>query len=338
MSFSNPEAFFLLFILVPFTLVVIYNYGEKKKILNGFISENAYKRLGYRSGKEVDFFKASLIILSLIFFITALAGPEWGEKYEHIDMKGIELVFLMDTSNSMNAEDLKPNRLEIAKNLIISIVDNLKTDFVSLINFAGVAYVQCPLTVDYEAFKLMTEASLISPDEEQGTDFSVALNLALNAFKKSKGTTKVVVLITDGEDQEHEWHEIISEFKKQGIVIFTVGVGVISGAPIPLKDKDEKVIGWKKDKKGNIVKTKLDEKPLIRIASQTGGQYFRLTSVSSIDVFVKSLKQFERSVIQKKVKLKKIKRFIYPLSIGIIFLILELLLTEKKIKWVKKQF
>ena len=336
MIFSNPEAFFWLFVLIPLIFVAIYNYRKKKKILNGFISENAYKRLGYRSGKEIDFFKTSLIILSLIFFITALAGPEWGEKYEHIDIKGIEMVFLMDTSSSMNAEDLKPNRLEIAKNLVISIVDNLKTDFVSLINFAGVAYVQCPLTIDYEAFKLMTEASLISPDEEQGTDFSVALNLALNAFKKSKGATRVVILITDGEDQEHSWMNIISEFKKQKIIIFSVGVGVIAGAPIPLKDKDGKVIGWKKDKKGNIVKTKLDEKPLIQIASQTGGQYFRLASVLSIDVFVRSLKRFERSVIKKKVKLKKIKRFVYPLSIGIILLILELLLTEKKIKWVKK--
>lgn len=336
MSFSNPEAFFLLFVLIPLIFVAIYNYKKKKKILNGFISENAYKRLGYRSGKEIDFFKASLIILSLIFFITALAGPEWGEKYEHVDIKGIEMVFLMDTSSSMNAEDLKPNRLEIAKNLVMSIVDNLKTDFVSLINFAGVAYVQCPLTIDYEAFKLMTEASLISPDEEQGTDFSVALNLALNAFKKSKGATMVVILITDGEDQEHSWMNIISEFKKQKIIIFSVGVGVIAGAPIPLKNKDGKVIGWKKDKKGNIVKTKLDEKPLIQIASQTGGQYFRLASVSSIDVFVRSLKRFERSVIKKKVKLKKIKRFVYPLSIGIILLVLELLLTERKIKWVKK--
>jgi len=336
MSFSKPEAFFLLLLLIPLVFLFFYNFRRKKRLLSQFFSEPANKKLSFRSGREIDFFKASLIVLALLFFITALAGPEWGEMFENVDIRGVEMIFLLDTSNSMVAEDLKPNRLEVAKQLIINIVEEFNSDYVSLINFAGVAYIQCPLTIDYEAFNLLTQASIISPDEEQGTDFATALNLSLKSFKSAKESKKVVILITDGEDQEGLWPEIVSELKKQNIIVFTVGVGVISGAPIPLKNKEGEITGWKKDKKGNIVKTRLDENILIQVASRTGGQYFRLTDVSSIDIFVKNLKTFERSVLSKRVKLKKIKRFHYPLILGIILLIIEMMLTEKQLKWKKK--
>jgi Ca-activated chloride channel family protein len=335
MSFSHPEAFSLLALLVLFIVVAFYNFKKKKKLLTTFISSIAYKRLGIRSGGEIDFFKTSLITLALIFFILALAGPQWGEHFESMDIRGIEMVFLLDTSFSMNAEDLKPNRLEVAKQLVVGIVDNLRTDYVSLINFAGVAYVQCPLTIDYEAFKLMTEASTISPDEEQGTDFGQAFLLALETFKKSRSDKKLMILITDGEDQEQTWNQAIDALQKEKILIFTVGVGRVSGAPIPKKNEKGEVTGWKKDKKGNIVKTQLDENTLIHVASRTGGQYFRLTDTVSVDTFINHLKNVERSLLSKKVKLKKIKRFHYPLIIGIILLMVESILSEKRIKWKK---
>ncbi len=335
MSFSHPEAFSLLALLVIFIFVAFYNFKKKKKLLTTFMSSIAYKRLGIRSGGEIDFFKTALVTLALVFFILALAGPQWGEQFESMDIRGIEMIFLLDTSTSMNAEDLKPNRLEVAKQLIVSIVDNLRTDYVSLINFAGTAYVQCPLTIDYEAFKLMTEASTRSPAEEQGTDFGQAFLLALETFKKSKSDKRLMILITDGEDQEKTWYQTIDEFQKEKILIFTVGVGVASGAPIPIKDEKGEVTGWKKDKKGNIVKTQLDENTLIHVASQTGGQYFRLTDPASVDTFVNHLKNVERSLLSKKVKLEKIKRFHYPLIIGIILLMVESMLSEKRIKWKK---
>lgn len=337
MTFSHPEAFFLLVLLALFILVAAYNFKKKKSLLNDFISSTAYKRLGIRSGGEIDFFKTLLVTLAMFFFIFALAGPQWGEQFESMDVRGIEMVFLLDTSTSMNAEDLKPNRLEIAKQLIGSIVDKLRTDYVSLINFAGSAYIQCPLTIDYEAFKLMTEATTISPPEEQGTDFEQGFRLALKTFEKSKSQNKVLVLITDGEDQEKTWQQVIELFQKQKIIVFSVGVGVAAGAPIPIKNEQGEVTGWKKDKQGNIVKTRLDENTLIQVASGTGGQYFRLTGAAAADTFVNNLKNFERSVLSKKVKKKKIKRFHYPLIIGIIILMLELILSEKRIQWKKNR-
>lgn len=313
--------------------MALYNYKKKRKILNAFLSDTAYQRLGIRSGREIDFFKTALVTLSLVFFILALAGPQWGEQVENVDIKGIEMLFLLDTSNSMNAEDLKPNRFEVAKHLVASIVDNLQTDYVALINFAAVAYVQCPLTIDYGALKMLTEASLISPAEEQGTDFGRAFEVALKSLENSKSEKKLIILITDGEDQEGGWQEFIPELKKQKIVVFTVGVGAATGAPIPIKGKEGEISGWKKDKQGNIVQTRLDENTLIRIASAADGQYFRLSDVSGVDAFIAVLKSYERSVLKKKVKFKKKERFHYPLIVGIIILLLELIITEKRLSW-----
>ena len=121
-----------------------------------------------------------------------------------------------------------------------------------------------------------------------------------------------------------------------GIIIFTVGVGASSGAPIPLKDKEGNITGWKKDKQGNIVKTSLDENTLVQIASGTGGQYFRLTDAAGIDAFVNNLKKFERTVLKKKMKLQKIKRYHYPLIAGILILLLELILSERRLSWKEK--
>lgn len=335
MSFTHPEAFLLFAVLGIFIFVAIYNFQKKNKLINAFISSAAYKRLGIRSGREIDFFKTSLITLALGFFIIALAGPQWGEQFENVEIRGIEMIFLMDTSSSMNAEDLKPNRLDVSKQLISSIVDNLTTDYVGLINFAGVPYVQCPPTTDYEAFKMMADASNISPDEEQGTDFGGGFQLALKTLEKTQGEHKVIILITDGEDQEKKWQQSIGEIQKQKIVVFSVGIGVATGAPIPIKNEKGEVSGWKKDKEGNIVKTQLDENTLIQIASQTGGQYYRLTNAASIDTLINNLKHYERSVLAKKVQSNKIKRFHYPLIIGLILLIVELLLSEKRLQWKK---
>jgi Ca-activated chloride channel family protein len=333
MKFSNPLAFVLFALLVLFIGVAIYNYKKKKKLLSGFISAFAYKKLGVRGGGEIDFFKTALVTLAMAFFILALAGPEWGEKFENVDIKGIEMLFLLDTSNSMNAEDLKPNRLEVAKQLIAGLVDNLRTDYVALVNFSGSAYVQCPLTIDYDALKLMVDASVISPAEEQGTDFSRAFELALKTYQKSRNEQRVIILITDGEDQEKKWQAFIPEFKKQKIIIFSVGVGAASGAPIPIKDKEGKLVGWKKDKQGNIVKTRLDEQTLRQVALRTGGQYFNLADSTGVEAILNKLKTFERRVLSQKVKLKKIKRFYIPLIIGIILLLLEMILSERKLSW-----
>jgi Ca-activated chloride channel homolog len=336
MTFANPTLLLLLLLLIPFTLLVLWNFRKKRQILHEFISPAAASRITMRGGREIDFFKSALLLLAFCFFILALARPQWGERFENLDIRGLEIIFLLDTSNSMNAEDLQPDRLEVAKNLIVTIVDNLRTDLVSQINFAAVAYVQCPLTMDYEAFKLMAQASQISPAEEQGTDFAKGFALALRLFQKSRGSQKLLVLITDGEDLEKNWPESLKELQKEKITVFTVGVGIPGGAPIPILDQDGKTIGWKKDAQGNMVKSRLDEGTLINIASACQGQYYRLSAVAGIEPFIRILKAYERKLLAQKVKSKKIDRFQYPLLLAILLLVSEMALSDRKITWRKK--
>ncbi len=333
MSFANPTALYLLLFLIPLAAIMVINFRKKKEFLTGFMSEKSFSELGFRSGREVPFIKATLIIIAIMFFILALAGPRWGEKFENLNVKGIEMIFLLDTSFSMNAEDIKPNRFAVAKDLINTIVQNLKTDYVGLINFSGIAHVQCPLTIDYEAMKLLTESSVISPPQEQGTDFFEALSLALRTLKISSNSNKVIFLITDGEDQEDRWKDILDEIKAEKLPVFTIGIGIPSGAPIPVRDKSGNMKGWKKDNKGDLVRTKLNEIVLKQISRESGGDYFRLTDTAGIEVLMNNLKNFERSVLRKKVRSVKIERFHYPLAIGIIILLIELFLIEKKITW-----
>lgn len=335
MTFANPALLLLLLLLIPFTLLVLWNYRKKRQVLHEFISQGAAARIAVRGGREINFFKSALLLLALCFFILAMARPQWGERFENLDIRGLEIVFLLDTSNSMNAEDLQPNRLEVAKNLIATIVNNLKTDLVSQVNFAAVAYVQCPLTLDYEAFKLMAMASQVSPAEEQGTDFASGFTLALRLFKKSNGSQKMLVLITDGEDLEKNWPESLKELQKAKITVFTVGVGIPAGAPIPILDKNGKTIDWKKDAQGNIVKSRLDEGTLIKIASACQGQYYRLSAVAGIEPFIRILKTYERKLLAQKIKSKKIERFAYPLLLAVFFLVFEMVLSDRKITWQK---
>ena len=335
MTFANPVVLFLLLLLIPFALLVIWNYRKKRRMLHEFISPEAEERSVVRGGREMDFFKAALLLAAFFFLILALARPQWGERFESLDIRGLEIVFLLDTSSSMNAEDLQPSRLEVAKNLITEIVDSLRTDMVSLVNFAAVAYVQCPLTMDYEAFKLLAQASAASPEEEQGTDFAKGFALALRMFKNSPASQKLIVLISDGEDQEKNWTASIAELQKQKIAVFTVGVGSPGGAPIPILDQSGRTADWKKDGQGNIIKSRLAEATLIEIASAGAGQYYRLSAAAGISAFIGILRDYERQLLAKKVKSKKIDRFAYPLLLAVFFLVGEMAISDRKVTWRK---
>jgi Ca-activated chloride channel family protein len=335
MDFAWPMALFLLVLAPLFALLAWFNYAKKRRLLRQFLSEAAEEKNVVRGGREIDFFKAILVTLALAFLALALARPRWGERFENIDIRGLEIAFLLDTSTSMQAEDLKPDRLEVAKGLIAQISDTLHTDLVSLINFAGVAYVQCPLTSDYEAFKLLCQASAISPEEEQGTDFEKPFSLALRGFARARGSQKLVVLITDGEDLENRWQAPLDQFRKMGIVVFTVGVGLPGGAPIPVHASGSAIADWKKDKNGQMVRSTLDESTLIRIASATSGQYFRLNDASAGDRFTEMLKAYERKLLAQKVRSRKVERFYVPLLLAALLLIAEMMLSDRKLSWKK---
>ncbi len=335
MTFAYPRALYLLLLLVPFAVLAVYNFRAKGRILREFIAAEAQGTGVVRAGREIDFFKAALLLAVLALIILALARPQWGERFESTDIRGLEIVFLLDTSASMNAEDLPPSRLDAARSLIVAVVNALRTDMVSLVNFAGSAYVQCPPTLDYEAFKLLALASGPSPEEEQGTDFAKAFALALRLFRGSQASQKLAMLISDGEDQERGWPEAVKELRKRNITVFTVGIGATGGAPIPVRDPEGRTSGWKKDREGAIVKSQLEETTLARIAADCGGQYYRLSDPSGIAPLVGILRAYERQQLSRKVRSRKVDRFAVPLLLAVLLLAAEMALSDRRIAWRK---
>jgi len=337
MNFAFPWALFLLILLLPLVGLMVFDFRQKKRILSGFLSRTAASVNVVRSGREIDFFKALLMAAALAFFILALAGPQWGERYSTIELRGLPVYFLLDTSTSMAAEDVKPNRLEAAKNLIRTLAAELPSDMIGLANFAALAYVQCPLTLDREAFALLTGASALSPADAQGTDFGQALAVAARSLKDLRASRKLVVLVTDGEDQEGTWKKALAELKKGAVVVYTVGVGVRNGgSPIPIKDEQGRVRDWKKDRMGKRVRTVLDERTLEEIATRGGGRFFRLSDGSGSGAIVQALKSVVRGILAQRVRREKIARFQYPLLLGLFLLGMEMVLSERRWPWAKK--
>jgi len=336
MDFSRPWVLYFLLGLVPFLFLVFWAISRSRAGRRQFLGDRAYLVLGSRRSHDLDVVKGVLmaVILSLLLF--ALAGPRWGEVYEEDDVKGVQLMFLLDTSASMLAEDVKPNRLSMAKAIISSVLSHLRSDMVALVTFAGRAYVQCPLTLDHEAFAMFVEATEISPEMEQGTDLGAALTVAQEAISKSSVAGRLMVLMTDGEDHELQWEKVLGNLKKLNVTLFVIGVGALEGVPIPQRNEKGEVTGWKNDRQGQIVKTRLDEATLVRLAQETKGRYLRLDDATTIPQLLEVVKGLERRILGQQVNLRRIPRFQYPLALAILLLMMEMLLTRRKIQWRKK--
>lgn len=270
MKFSNPYAINLLWLLFPVAGVQIYGLMKRKKILNAFanISMQAVIIPGYDPNRR--WIKLICIIVASGLAIFAMAGPQWGFRWEKVNQKGVDIMIALDCSKSMLAQDIKPNRLERAKREIVDLLNMLQSDRAGLVAFSGQAILQCPLTLDHQAFHIFL--NVLEPGflPIGGTNLEAAVQSCYQGFEKNSDTQKAIILITDGEGTTGKTDQILEKIVKEGIKIFTIGVGEPQGAPIP----DESG-GFKKDKSGNIILSKVDEAELQRIAAQTGGAYVR---------------------------------------------------------------
>jgi Ca-activated chloride channel family protein len=218
--------------------------------------------------------KHRLTFSGLILLIFAASGPQIGTRVAPVERKGIDLVFALDVSESMNAQDVKPSRLEKAKFEISQMINQLKGDRVGLIVFAGSSHLYLPLTSDYEAAQLFLDAIDTKMIPTQGTDLSTALRTAISAFNEESEKYKVMVLVTDGEDHEGAAVELVSKAYKLGIIAHAVGVGTLKGSLIPINDKSS----YKRDKKGILITSKLNEAMLTELADAGGGIYSRFNN------------------------------------------------------------
>jgi len=264
------------YLLVPALVALVWwARARKQRDMERLADRDLLDRLTASVSRRGQLAKTILVVAAVGLLVTALARPQFGSRVETVRREGRDVLIALDLSASMVAEDMAPNRLEKAKFAIADLIDQLDGDRVGLVAFAGEAFVQSPLTLDYGAARLFLNA--MEPDmmSVQGTNLGQAIAVALDAFAATERRHRVLVVITDGEDHEGEVDDAISRATDEGVVIYTVGIGSTDGVPIPDFDAIGQAQGFKRDGDGAVVTTRLDEATLMTLAERTGGTYYR---------------------------------------------------------------
>ena len=280
--------------------------------------------------------KFILYTLALIFLILGICNLQTGSKLQDVKREGADIMICLDVSNSMLAEDLKPNRLERAKQAIEQMIDKLQGDRVGIVVFAGEAYTQLPITTDYGSAKLFLNAITPNIIERQGTDISAAIQKASESFGKDEGKNKAIIVITDGEDHEEDAVKAAEEAEKQGVSIHTIGIGSDAGVPIPVYNNGVPA-GYRKDKEGNTVVTKLNEKLLQSIAGAANGVFVKANNADvGLDAVLDKVNELEKKQFESKMFTDYEDQFQWFIGASLLFLLIEFLISERINNWWRK--
>lgn len=332
--FAHPYYFYLLLLIALFTIVFVIFMLWRKRALMRFGEPDVIRQLmpDFSVSKPIVKFIGLMLIIAAL--IVALASPQTGSRLEKVKRKGIDLMICLDVSNSMLATDIKPDRLERAKQAISRLIDNLEGDRIGIIVFAGKAYTQLPITTDYAAAKMFISSINTSIVPTQGTAIAEAIGVAAGSFGESKHN-KAIVIITDGEDHEGSVLEQTEAAMKKGIVVYTIGMGLPEGAPIPVYNGTIQT-GYKKDRDGNTVMSKLDETLLQRVASVGKGMYIRATtSETGLNKIFDDISKIQKMEIEEKQYSDYEDRFQYLLGLALLLLILDLFIFERRTRWLQ---
>jgi Ca-activated chloride channel homolog len=332
--FANPEYFWGLLIIPLLLVLFIYSRIKRQKAIRLFGSENTMKLMMPNVSRPRPVFKFIIVMLALVFFITGLARPQFGSKLKKVKREGVELMIVLDVSNSMMAEDIEPNRLERAKRAIARLIDKLKNDKIGLIVFAGQAYTQLPITTDYNSAKLFLAS--VSPEliPVQGTAIGAAIDLATRSFTPSKESNKAIIIITDGENHEDDAVGAAKAASEKGIVVHTIGMGLPQGSPIPVFINGQKE--YRKDNDGKPVVTKLDETMLEQIAATGKGIYIRANNAQvGLNTLFDEINKMQKTEMESRIYSEYNDQFQILFIIGLALLFIEFLILERKNKYLK---
>ncbi|GIV43271.1 MAG: membrane protein [Bacteroidia bacterium] len=309
----------------------------RKKAFARFSESHLLKQIMPNLSERKTRLKVWLQIFAFALVVVAMANPQLGSKLEEVKREGIDLMIALDVSNSMNAEDLQPNRLERAKQIITKVIDKLKGDRIGIIVFAGEAYIQLPITTDYAAAKLFLTTINTGYIPTQGTAIGNAIDLAtkaLTAKEEEQQRSKVILVITDGENHEDDALTAAKEAVNNGIIVHTMGFGSPNGVPIPVY-KNNKMVGYKTDKDGTTIITKLNESLLQQIAAAGNGIYIRGTnSNASLNTFLEEINKLEKTELSSQIFTEYESRFQYLIALALFFLTIEYFIPRIKSKWI----
>jgi len=329
--------YFTLLIIIPVIIVLfLLVLWWKKRTQRKFSNLNLLKDLAPNSSIFKSVLKLVLLLLGITFLIIALVNPKMGTKLKTVKREGVDIVFALDVSKSMLAEDIAPNRLEKAKQIISKTIDKLGSDRVGIIVYAGNSYPLLPITTDHGAANMFLQNANPDMVSSQGTDINGALKLAKTYYNDNEQTNRFLIIISDGEDHQEETKQVAKTLTEDGIKIYTIGVGTEKGGPIPMRVNGS-LIGYKKDNKGETVITKRKPEILEGIADAADGKYIDGNVTDKpVKAIADVIANAEKSEFETKQFSDYKDQFQWFLGIGLFFLIVDIFLFEKKTKWLRK--
>ena len=323
--FAHIEYFWLL-LLVPLLVAVMeWSLAERKRKVARLATSAAFAKLSPESSTKKLRTKFWLLMLALVALIFAAARPQMGSKLSEVEREGVEIMVAVDVSNSMLASDFAPNRLERTKYAVERVIEGLSEDRIGVIVFAGDAYVQLPITADYLTARNFVRQISTSQVTRQGTAIGAAIELATRSFSSQSESSRVLVLVTDGENHEDDALAMAEKAAAQGVKIYTIGIGTPEGAPISIGDD------FIRDEKGEIVVSKLDEEVLQKIAVTTGGAYVRATTANvGLGDIISLINRTEKSKFKSEVFEEYNELYPIPLASALALLLLECVVLPRK--------
>jgi Ca-activated chloride channel family protein len=328
MIFGNPHALWLLLLVPALALFYVWAFKSKNRLIEQFVSATLRERLmsGVSIGRQRA--KALLLIVAVGLLVLTILRPKYGFKWEEVERRGVDIIIALDVSRSMMAQDVSPNRLERAKREIFDLLEMTRGDRIGLVAFAGTSFLHCPLTLDYGAVKMFLDELDPAMIPVPGTAISEAIEKATDSFDPKDPKSRVVILITDGEDHMGNPLDAAKKAAQKGVKIYAIGIGKDGGAPIP----DGEHGGFKKDSRGELIMTKLDEDTLQRVALETGGSYVHAVT-GGLDlerIYQDIRKNVEDKELKSGMRKRYEERYQWPLVLVLILLFFEAVLSERR--------
>lgn len=328
--FANVEVLWWLLLLLPLVVVLLLNRWRRRRSGDAFASRAMQGFLMPYTSSMRFWVRSSFFLLGVVALIIGLARPQFGTRQVKTKREGVEIMLVVDVSNSMNAQDIKPSRLERAKLEISKLLERMHQDRIGMVLFAGRSYVQLPITNDYTTARMFLSSLNTGLIQEQGTALGEALELASQSFSPIESVGKAIIVISDGENHEDDPVSVAREIAEQGIRIYTVGMGSTSGVPIP-----EAGGGVKKDARGGVVLTRLDERTLQRVAEAGGGVYLRATSGSiGYAPILREIDAMQKSEFEDVVYASYREQYQLFFAIALVCFVLSTVILERKNPWV----
>lgn len=326
-QWRDPMSLAALVLVPALALFLVWSYRRRRQALATFVEAGLVPAVAPDVDWRRRHVRAVVLCTAVLLLALGLAGPMWGFRWQQVQREGIDLIVAIDTSRSMLATDVKPNRLARAKLAVQDLLSQVGGDRVGLVAFAGGAFLQCPLTLDFGAFSQSLEAIEAGIIPRGGTNLAAAIDVSLGAFEGRQAEHQALVIITDGEDHGSDLDDSIKHATERGVKIYTVGIGTSEGELIPLEKG-----GFVKDRSGQVVKSRLDETTLQKIANDTGGAYLHATDTAFglTELYRDYISTMEKRELASTLERRFEHRFQWPLVLAFLLLLIEPLIGERR--------